>query len=206
MDTGCVSKAVQGGVSVVDVRPLEEFTQRHLAGAIYVAFNRRTLPRVLRACVDPGDLILIASSDDVGEAARRLVPTEEGYRPVQCVTVGRDGRGALAGPTEWLELTTGNELAGRLEASDRGFRLLDVREPFEWRLGVIEGSTLLSLRDVRAAALGWDSAQEVVCVCEEGFRSASAASVLKKQGIRTAKSLTGGIAEWFRAGRLLHEP
>lgn len=66
MDPEWVTEVIQGGASVVDVRPLEEFARGHLAGAIYVAFNRRTLPRVLRACVDPGDLILIASSEDVG--------------------------------------------------------------------------------------------------------------------------------------------
>lgn len=206
MDPGCGTRAVQGGASVVDVRPLEEFTRQHLAGAIYVPFNRRTLPSVLRACLDPGDLVLIAPSDAVAEAARRLVPTQEGYRVVECVTVATDGLRASACPTEPLGLTTVEELAGRLEAGARGFRLLDVREPFEWKLGIIEGSTLLSLRDVRAAAGGWDKAQEVVCVCEEGFRSASAASVLKKQGIRTVTSLTGGIALWHGAGRPLREP
>lgn len=134
------------------------------------------------------------------------MPAEEGYRTVRRVTIESDGIGAPAAFSESLGLTTGDELAARLEAGDRSFRLLDVREPFEWRLGFIEGSTLLSLREVRAAAAGWDPAQEVVCVCEEGLRSASVASLLKKQGIRAARSLTGGIAEWLRAGRRLREP
>ncbi len=201
-----MTRAVQGGASVVDVRPLEEFVRQHLAGAIYVAFHRRTFPSVLRACADPGDLLLIAPSDAMAEAARRLVPTEDGYRMAECVTVVTDGLRGFACPTEALGLTTIDELATRLEDGARGFRLLDVREPFEWKLGFIEGSTLLSLRDLRAAARDWDPSEDVVCVCEEGFRSASAASMLKKQGIQGVTSLTGGIALWHGAGRPLREP
>lgn len=206
MDPACVTRAVRSGASVVDVRPLDEFPRQHLAGAIYVAFNRRTLPSVLRACVNPGDLVLIASSDAVGEAARRLVSTEEGYRVVECVTVATDALRTFACATEPLGLTTVEELAGRLEAGAKGLRLVDVREPFEWTLGIIEGSTLLSLRDVRAAAGGWAGALEVVCVCEEGFRSATAASLFKKQGIRAVTSLAGGIGLWHGSGRPLREP
>lgn len=206
MDLGVVTRAVQGGASVVDLRPLEEFVRQHLAGSIYVAFHQRTFSSVLRACADPGDLLLIAPSEAMAEAARRLVPTEDRYRIAECVTVGTDGLRAFACPTQALGLTTIDELARRLGNGVGGFRLLDVREPFEWRLGFIEGSTLLSLRDLRAAARGWDPSEDVVCVCEEGFRSASAASVLKRQGIPGVTSLAGGIALWHGAGRPLREP
>lgn len=199
-----MATAIRDGARIVDVRPVDEFAREHLASAVFVGFNRRTLGRTLRACVPPGPLVLVAPDDAVARIAATLIAEVEGYRVVASLTQPAAAIRDLGLATGSLELMSMEELAERLARGDQP-TLLDVREPFEWRLGFIEGSTLLSLPKLRPEAARWTAGGEVVCICEEGVRSVSAACVLKNSGVRPVKSLDGGIAKWFRAGLPLTE-
>jgi rhodanese-related sulfurtransferase len=51
---------------------------------------------------------------------------------------------------------TASQLRERLERADGKPLLLDVREPWEFRICHIEGSTLIPMREIPAAAHGLD--------------------------------------------------
>jgi len=89
---------------------------------------------------------------------------------------------------------TPNELAQRL-ADKEDFTLIDVREPYEWRIGRIPGAQLIPLGNLRAAMASLDNTREVVVYCRSGVRSADAARWLRAAGFR-ALNLTGGILRW----------
>jgi len=81
--------------------------------------------------------------------------------------------------------------------------LLDVRTEKERKSGGIKGSFHIPLHQInrRADELRKYQAKEIVCYCQSGNRSVSAALKLRKRGFQTA-NLTGGIGSWnFEGGR-----
>ncbi len=89
-----------------------------------------------------------------------------------------------------------SDLAERL-ASDRNLVLLDVRSNSERRHSHIEGSIHIPLHQLasRSNELSKHRTKEIVCYCQSGNRSVTAAARLNKLGFNAA-NLKGGIAEW----------
>jgi sulfur-carrier protein adenylyltransferase/sulfurtransferase len=88
------------------------------------------------------------------------------------------------------------ELKRRLDAGDKLF-ILDVREPNEYQINRIEGSTLIPLGELprRYAELPKDV--EIIAQCKSGARSARAQDFLKSVGFPKVTNLKGGILEWI---------
>jgi rhodanese-related sulfurtransferase len=93
------------------------------------------------------------------------------------------------------------ELAGRLKAREP-LVLLDVRSERERNFQHIRGSLHIPLSQLRARAyeLQHHRGKEIVCYCQSGRRSLSAALTLQKLGFEAA-SLRGGIVDWNFAER-----
>ena len=94
--------------------------------------------------------------------------------------------------------TTVEELKARLDRGDRLF-VLDVREPSEYQISRIAGSTLIPLGELpkRIAELpsGAD-APDIVVHCKMGGRSAKAVKQLVDAGFTRVQNLKGGILAW----------
>ncbi|MEZ5286187.1 MAG: molybdopterin-synthase adenylyltransferase MoeB [Vicinamibacterales bacterium] len=84
-------------------------------------------------------------------------------------------------------------------ALDRGDDLVivDVREPHEYQICRIEGSTLIPLGEIPQRHGEIDRNRLVVCQCRSGVRSAKAAGHLREQGFPRVLNLTGGILRWI---------
>jgi rhodanese-related sulfurtransferase len=82
-----------------------------------------------------------------------------------------------------------------------GYQLVDVREPWEWQAGRIEGAVLIPLNDVMAGAENGrlDKDRPVVLVCKSGNRSEVATLMLRARGY-DAHNLEGGMLAWDDAG------
>ncbi len=80
--------------------------------------------------------------------------------------------------------------------------LLDVRTPAEHSAGAIKGSIHIPLQSLRSrlGVLEKYKSKEVICYCQTGSRSASAALLLKSNGF-TVANLRGGMADWNFAHR-----
>ncbi|HTV55926.1 MAG TPA: molybdopterin-synthase adenylyltransferase MoeB [Terriglobia bacterium] len=74
--------------------------------------------------------------------------------------------------------------------------LVDVREPHEFEICRIPGSTLIPLGEVPARMNELNTADEIVVHCRSGARSAKAVDFLMKSGFRKIKNLQGGILAW----------
>ncbi len=94
------------------------------------------------------------------------------------------------------EIST-EELEGRLAAGDGDGELLvvDVREPWEWDIAHIPGSTPVPLGQLAARLSELDGHREIVTLCHRGQRSLTAQRLLQGAGFR-ARSLAGGIDAW----------
>ncbi len=91
---------------------------------------------------------------------------------------------------------TVEELKARLDAGGK-FRLIDVREPLEYRTAKIEGSELKPLGQITNWAQELTNKdEEIVMHCHHGMRSDRACQYLAAQGFTNVKNLAGGIDEW----------
>jgi len=81
---------------------------------------------------------------------------------------------------------------------DRGdkFVLVDVREPHEFQICRIPGSTLIPLGELPKRVNELNSADEIVAHCKSGMRSAKAVDFLKQAGFKKVRNMTGGILAW----------
>ncbi len=89
------------------------------------------------------------------------------------------------------------ELAREMAADPEGILLLDVREPWEWRIAHIVGSKPIPMNEIPARAFEeLDPEARLVAVCHAGVRSMKVAAWLRNQGFEKAQSLRGGIDAW----------
>lgn len=90
---------------------------------------------------------------------------------------------------------TPGELAERLRRGET-FDVIDVREPYEWRIARIEGAQLVPLSRIALASSELRRDREIVLYCHHGQRSRVAGEYLVAQGFDRIWNLTGGIARW----------
>ena len=94
--------------------------------------------------------------------------------------------------------TTVEELKARLDRGDAPW-ILDVREPREFDICRLPGSTLIPLGELpkRLAEIpSGPDAPEIVVHCKMGGRSAKAVALLRQHGHTRVQNLTGGILAW----------
>ena len=87
------------------------------------------------------------------------------------------------------------DLSVRL-ARGEALYLLDVREPWEIDVAVIEGSNTIPMSNVPARVAEIPRDREVVVICHHGMRSAMVADYLRSAGVPQVLNLTGGIDRW----------
>jgi len=88
------------------------------------------------------------------------------------------------------------ELKRRLDRGEK-LRIIDVREPHEYQINRIAGSTLIPLGDVPKRVNELDPDEELVMQCKSGARSGKAADFLRSQGFKHVLNLKGGILAWI---------
>ena len=74
--------------------------------------------------------------------------------------------------------------------------LVDVREPHEYQICNIEGSTLIPLGELHSRTDELNPEDDIVVHCHHGGRSMKAATLLKEKGFKNVLNLKGGIDEW----------
>jgi adenylyltransferase/sulfurtransferase len=90
---------------------------------------------------------------------------------------------------------TPEDLKQRLDRGDKVF-ILDVRNPEEFQICRIPGSTLLPLPELAQRFAELPKDREMVVHCKSGMRSAKAIAFLKQQGFQKMSNLKGGILAW----------
>ncbi len=94
-----------------------------------------------------------------------------------------------------LEITP-TELKQRLDRGEK-LTIIDVREPHEYQINRIAGSTLIPLGDIPKRFNELDPEAELVMQCKSGVRSGKAADFLRAQGFKHVLNLKGGILAWI---------
>ena len=93
---------------------------------------------------------------------------------------------------------TVEQLKARIDGRD-GVFILDVREPQEYQICAIPGSTLIPLGELPSRLHELEGRGEMIVHCKSGARSAKAVKLLRDAGFARAKNLRGGILRWIDA-------
>lgn len=87
------------------------------------------------------------------------------------------------------------DLLTRLQGGEKPL-IIDVREPYEFDAGHIEGAKLIPLGTVAERIGTYNKNQEIILVCRSGNRSEQAYQLLTKMGYTNLKNVTGGMLAW----------
>lgn len=82
---------------------------------------------------------------------------------------------------------------------EKGYKVIDVREPAEWEQGRIPTATHIPLNTLLAGAQELITEDNIIFVCAEGVRSAVACEVAAAVGRTNLYNLEGGTVAWVRA-------
>lgn len=192
--------ALGAGVLLIDLRPHNEFASRHIPGSINVVFSRKSLPERVATAIPLGPpIVLLSGEEGIAEAAAQALQ-RVARNPLQGIVTGGTEAWDRAGfPLAKLSQVPVVALWQHLNAPNDELMLIDVREPFEWELGYIKGSLLISLAEIWQHACRLDQRRNIVLICEEGIRSSTAASILLHHGFPRAGNVPGGIGHWLTA-------
>jgi glyoxylase-like metal-dependent hydrolase (beta-lactamase superfamily II)/rhodanese-related sulfurtransferase len=195
-----VQALLDKGAAALDVRSPEEFGDGHVPGAINVWIESPQFSgRAGLFLPSDAPVVLVASSPtDLGRAAQAL---------------GRIGLDEIAGHLQWgmtdwrshglpvarvPQITVHDLATMRDERPD--LVIVDVREPFEWDEGHIEGAVHLPMSEAlrRMAELPADRPKAVLCA--GGLRSSGVISALSRAGMSDWYNVSGGVGAWVKAG------
>ena len=103
-------------------------------------------------------------------------------------------------PVDTLETISVDELSRALATSEAPV-LLDVRRASEWRSSHVDGAEHVYAGSLaQGADVDIDDDRMTALICGTGYRSAVAASLLKKRGHHNLVNVTGGMDAWLERG------
>jgi hydroxyacylglutathione hydrolase len=193
IDPETAHSLVVAGAWLVDARPIHAWASRHPQGAVSIEL-RPAFASWLGWVVPFGaPIVLLVDEADRAEAVR--LARRIGYdRVLGWIDGGIDAWTAADLPTRCTEET---DAPGARRRIANGASLVDVRQDAELNRARIPDAVHMELGDIVAGLT--PDADEAVLFCGHGERSATAASLLERRGIK-AVNLVGGIGAWEAAG------
>ena len=183
------------GALIIDLRSNEAFAVGHPAGAMNAAFGAKI--GYWAGWMVPEDTPIILLADDQAQASEATVQLlRVGHDRVEGWIEGGFGGWSGAGlPVGSIERLSVANLRALLNAQG-GLTVLDVRTAKEWTTDHIPGSINIPLGSLPARADELDREQPVATICEGGYRSALAASLLAREGFPRIINVAGGMAAY----------
>ena len=89
-----------------------------------------------------------------------------------------------------------SELRTLMNNAHTHLQLVDVREPYEYAAGHIEGSSNIPLPQLLQSSASFDKELQLIFVCRSGGRSAQACRWAQAQGHTAALNVAGGMLAW----------
>ena len=184
---------IDAGAILIDGRDQREFDAAHVPGSINVTMNQSGVGTRAAWVVDPESEIIVTAEGDEEACRMALMLEAVGFRNLRGYLAG--GINAWRAAKLRVETTPAIDvptLAERLKNED--VVLLDVRDDVEWEAGHVEGSILAPYRTLREGVPEEvrDTNKPIAVACSGGIRSALAASLLKRAGIRDVEHVADG--------------
>jgi hydroxyacylglutathione hydrolase len=184
---------VDDGAFVIDLRSPEAFAAGHPSGAVNIGFGPRVGYWAGWIVPPAAPLVLVAGHpDQAAEANRQLLRL--GFDDVVgYVDGGFDAWRAAEGRVSHVERISARELRDRIERRER-MTLVDVRTSQEWRGGHIDAAINIPVGDLPKRADELRGPDVVATICETGYRSSLASSLLVRAGVHVVNVSDGTAA------------
>lgn len=179
------------GAVVLDTREANDFSIGHLRGSLNVGAGGR-FAEYAGSVVDH-DTPIVLVTDPGGELEARVRLARIGFDSV--VGALTEPLAAFLARPDVVETST-RLTAAELEGELGAVTIVDVRNPGEVKLGMIDGARHLPVAELRKRLDELDPAVPTVVYCAGGYRSILASSLLRSAGFTDVSDLLGGYGAW----------
>jgi glyoxylase-like metal-dependent hydrolase (beta-lactamase superfamily II)/rhodanese-related sulfurtransferase len=199
-------EAMRAGAWALDLRDPGTFGEEHLPGALNVWIDSPQFAERVAAFVPAATPLLLVpeAPSDVERAVQALsrvgIDDVVGHLQWGMIEWRRDGL-----PTESVPQITVHDLSAWLEER-RDLAVVDVREPFEWAEGHVDGALSLPMTEAAARPGDVPAGRPKAVLCAGGLRSSTVISALKRHVPGPWFNVTGGMTAWTRAGYPVQRP
>ena len=191
------------GALIVDVRTDLQFDDAHIPDAICNPAVRAGFGTKLAWVAERDQEVVFVGRDD-----------EDAIRAAHLagsVGITKLGGYLSGGMTSWRQEKRSTDAIERIDVDELkerrdALQIIDVRERSEWDQGHIPGSLFRPYHELHELPDEIDAERPVAVICSSGQRSAIAASLLKRIGVRDVVHVAdGGVGTWRRHGGELAE-
>jgi hydroxyacylglutathione hydrolase len=198
LSLGAVEDALASGTVVIDVRSTEAFAEGHIPGTVFVGAGSSF--STWMGWLAPYDRELLLIADDAAQAREAQTMAHRiGLDRIAGYHVGVDAWRESGRPLETLERVSAGDV---IDERERGaaMTILDIRGADEYEMGHIDGAAHHWLaRIARGELPDLDPAEPITLVCQSGYRSTVAASLLRARGFNRLRNIAGGMEAWEAA-------
>jgi rhodanese-related sulfurtransferase len=186
-----IAQEQRRGVLVLDTRPAGQFASFHIPGSIQLGLMGPFASWAAILIEPAQELLLVAEGVTAAEEARsRLARVGLNHVLGFIVADKKDwqnhGLTLLSLPIYWCRDVCGNVREGG------PLQLVDVRSAAEWLQGHLPGAISLPLHELHSEAPSIDFSRPSLVYCREGYRAATAASLLLRNHVSDIGILIDG--------------
>jgi rhodanese-related sulfurtransferase len=183
------------GTLILDIRTAEQFASFHIRGALQIGLGG-PFASWAALLIPPGQKLLLVAED--------VTSAHEAQSRLSRVRLFQVAGYALADKAQWeqypLRLSSFSirwwrDVCERVEAGEP-LQLVDVRSRAEWLQGHLPGAISLPLLTISSAASSIDFSKPSLLYCQQGYRAATAASLLMRESIANVGVLMGSEGAW----------
>ncbi len=191
-----VSRLLDAGAILVDVRPVEHFAAGHVSGALAIPL-RPAFASWLGWLADPDRPLVFVLDPDQDRTDLTRQALKVGYHHLAGELAGGVAAWEAAGhPARHVRLVPAAEVVGPM---------LDVRQDAEFEEGHLPGARHVELGAIPLEIADLDAGGSVTVMCGHGERAMTGASLLARAGRSEVAVAVGGPDDWAAAhGRPLH--
>jgi rhodanese-related sulfurtransferase len=178
-----ISQEEQRGVLILDTRPAELFAAAHIRGAMQLGLMG-PFASWAAILIAPTQRLLIVAEDEASVQESRIRLARVGLEHIAGFTLADENQWRHHGirlaslPIHRCEDVCRNQQEGRKH------QLIDVRSSAEWLKGHLPGAISLPLLELNLKAASIDFSRPSLVYCREGYRAATAASLLLRGNAR----------------------
>lgn len=197
-----LAKVQQGEAIFLDVNPAHAYSRSHPAGTYNFPFHRRQWGQEVKQALNGQNppIGIFAENGVIATAAKESLE-EAGLTVPFVFDQGIKAWEAQNLPIERVKDLTVDELAKNVH----NYVVVDVREPYELRSGVIPGAVTIPMGQIQQRVGELDKSKPHAIVCASGGRSASVAAWLSQQGYDVS-NVVGGMSLWIGSRHPVERP